>query len=108
MIPGDWLLSLIVMLLQSICVVVCMVTSFLFINQEIFQLGFPCSLVGKESACRDLGLMTGLGRAPGEENGNPLQDSCLENPMDRRAWQATVHEIQRVGHNLSTKPPPIF
>ena len=85
-------------------------TSFLFINQEIFQLGFPCSLFSKESACNagDPGLIPGLGRAPGEENGNPLQDSCLENPMDRRAWQATVHEIQRVGHNLTTKSPPIF
>ena len=38
--------------------------------------------------------------------GNPLQYSCLENPMDRGAWQATVHGILRVGHNLMTKPPP--
>ena len=43
---------------------------------------------GKESACNagDLGLIPGLGRSPGEGNGNPLQDSCLENPMDRGAW----------------------
>ena len=42
---------------------------------------------GKESACNagDVGSVTGLGRSPGE-NGNPLQDSCLENPMDRGAW----------------------
>ena len=39
----------------------------------------------------DLGLIPGLGRSPGEGNGNPLQFSCLENPMDRGAWQATVH-----------------
>ena len=39
----------------------------------------------------DLGLIPGLGGSPGEENGNPLQFSCLENPMDRGAWQATVH-----------------
>ena len=39
----------------------------------------------------------------GEENGNPLQHSCLENPMDRGAWQATVHGVTRVGHNLVTK-----
>ena len=37
-------------------------------------------------------------------NGNPLQYSCLENPMDRGAWQATVHGVLRVGHNLVTKP----
>ena len=109
-IPGDWLLSLRLMLLQFTCVVVCMRTSFLFINQVTFQSGFPCSLAGKESACNagDPGLIPGSGRSPGEGNGNSLQDSCLENPMDRRAWWATVHEIGRVGHNLTTKPPPIF
>ena len=41
-----------------------------------------------------------------EGNGNPLQDFCLENPMDRGAWQATVHGVTRVGHDLLTKPPP--
>ena len=39
--------------------------------------------------------------------GNPLQYSCLENPMDREAWQATVHEVARVRHDLATKPPPL-
>ena len=54
---------------------------------------FPGGSVGKESAWNagDLGSIPGLGRFPGEENGNPLQYSCLENPMDRGAWQATVH-----------------
>ena len=42
---------------------------------------------------RDAGLITGSGRSPGEGNGNPLQYSCLENPMDRGAWQTTVHGI---------------
>jgi len=41
-----------------------------------------------------------------EGNGNPLQYSCLENPMDREAWQATIHGISRVRHDLVTKPPP--
>ena len=41
----------------------------------------------------DVGLIPGLGRSPGEGNGNPLQYSCLENPMNRGAWQATVHEV---------------
>ena len=64
-------------------------------------LGFLHSSVGKESACNagELGLIPGLGRFPGEGNGNPLQHSCLENPMDRRAWQATVHGVTRVGHD---------
>ena len=38
-----------------------------------------------------------------EGNGNPLQSSCLENPIDRGAWQATVHRVTRVGHDLATK-----
>ena len=48
-------------------------------------LGFPCGSVGKEFTCNvgDLGSIPGLGRSPEEENGNPLQYSCLENPMDR-------------------------
>ena len=42
--------------------------------------------------------------SPGERNGNPLQYSCLENPMDREVWQATVHGVIRVRHDLVTKP----
>ena len=42
-------------------------------------------------------------RDPGEGNGNALQYCCLENPLDRRPWQATVHGVARVGHNLTTK-----
>ena len=60
-------------------------------------LGFLHSSVGKESACNagELGLIPGLGRFPGEGNGNPLQHSCLENPMDRRAWRATIHRVAK-------------
>ena len=56
-----------------------------------------CSSVGKESACStgDLGSIPGLGRFPGEENGNPLQYPCLENLMDRRAWWAAVHGVTK-------------
>ena len=66
--------------------------------------GFPHSSAGKESACNaeDLGLICGSGRSPGEGNGNPLQCSCLENTMDRGAWQATVNGVERVGHDLAT------
>ena len=56
----------------------------------------------KAFACNagDLGSISGSGSSPGEGNGNPLQYSCLENPMHRGAWQATVHGIARVGQNL--------
>ena len=66
------------------------------------------SSVGKSSACNvgDPGSIPGSGKSPGEGNDNPLQCSCLENPMDRGAWQATVHRIVRVTHDLATKPPP--
>ena len=47
----------------------------------------------------DLNSVPGLGRFPGEKNGNPLQYSFLENPMDRGAWWATVHEVARVRHD---------
>ena len=52
---------------------------------------------GKESACNagDLGLIPGLGRSPGGANGHLLQYSCLENPMDGAAWQATVHGVAK-------------
>ena len=57
--------------------------------------GFPDGSDGKESACNagDPGSIPELGRSPGEGNGNPLQYSCLENSMDRGAWQATVHGV---------------
>ena len=59
--------------------------------------GFPGSSDSKESACNlgDLGSIPGLGRFPGEGHGNPLQYSCLENSMDRGAWQATVRGVTK-------------
>ena len=51
----------------------------------------PSSSVGDAVGAK--GLISGLGRSPGEGNGNPLQYSWLENPMDRGAWRATVHEV---------------
>ena len=56
---------------------------------------FLDDLVGEESAydAGGPGSISGLGRSPGEGNGNPLQYSCLENSMDRGAWQATVHGV---------------
>ena len=59
------------------------------------SIGFPCGSDGKESACNagDLDSISGLGRSPGGGHGNPLQYSCLKNPMDREAWWATVHGV---------------
>ena len=47
----------------------------------------------------DTGLVLESGRSPGGGNGNPLQYSCLENSMDRRAWRATAHGLERAGHD---------
>ena len=62
-----------------------------------------CGSHGKESACNvgDLDLIPGFGRARGEGNGNPLQYSCLDNSMNRGAWQATVHGVSRSWTQLS-------
>ena len=61
------------------------------------SVGSPGGLDGKESACSagHPGSMPGLGRSPGEGNGNPFQCSCLENPMDGGAWRATVHGVAK-------------
>ena len=63
----------------------------------------PCSSNGKESACNagDLSLIPGSGRSSGEGNGNPLQYSCLENPIDREAWRAKVHGVVKSRTQLS-------
>ena len=66
-------------------------------------MGFLGSAEVKASACDagDLGLIPGLGRFPGEGNGNPLQYSCLENLMDRGVWWATVHGVAKSQTRLS-------
>ena len=103
-------------LVPFVCVCVCVcVCSFL---SELWTLylkdlcslplkGFPCSSVSKESGwnAEDWSLIPGSGRSPGEGSGNPLQYSCLENPMHRGAWQATVQGVaeldmtQRLNHH---------
>ena len=62
---------------------------------------FPGGSVGKNPPVNagDMGLIPGLGRSPGEGNGNPLQYSCLEYPMDEGTWQTIVHGSQRVGYD---------
>ena len=68
---------------------------------EALSKGFPGSSDGKASACNvgDPGSIPGLGRSPGEGNGNPLQHSCLENPMDREPDRLQSMGSQRVGHD---------
>ena len=64
------------------------------------KIGLPQWLSCKKSTCNagaagDTGSIPGLGRFPGGGHGNPLQYSCLENPMDRGAWQSTVHRVTK-------------
>ena len=68
------------------------------ISNRLGLFGLPRWHSGKESArnAGDLASIPGSGRCPGEGNGNPLQYSCLENPMDRRAWWATVHGVSEL------------
>ena len=79
--------------------------------------GLPWWLSGKEFTCKagdagDMGLIPGAGRSPGGGNSNPLQYSCLGNPMDRGAWQATIHAVAKswtwlnhwAGHSTGTDP----
>ena len=71
--------------------------------------GLPGSSVIKNlpvvQEMQETGSVPGSGRSPGEGNGNPLQYTCLGNPMDREAWWAAVHGVTRVRHDLVTKPP---
>ena len=76
-------------------------------------MGFPDCSVGKESTCnagdtRDMGLIHGLGRSPGGGPGNPLQYSCLENPMVKGAQWATVHTVTNSWTGLSTHTRSVF
>ena len=69
------------------------------------MLGLPSGSAVKNPTCNegDKDSIPGMGRSPGEGNGNPLQHSCLGNPMDRGAWQDTVHgDYKRVRHDLVT------
>ena len=74
-----------------------------FLHLTLYSLGFPGSLDGKAPAysAGDPGLVPGSERSPGGGNGNPLQYSCLENPMDQGAWCATVHGVTKSRTQLS-------
>ena len=77
--------TMLMFLCVCVCVCVCMYSA-------MIQRDFPDGSDGKESTCNasDPGLIPGWERSPGEGNGNPLQYSCLENPMNTGAWRATV------------------
>ena len=79
------------------------VKRFLLLEHLEAPMGFPGGSEVKASASNmgDLGSIPGLGRFPGEGNGNPLQYSCLENPMDGGAWWATVHGVAKSRTQLS-------
>ena len=72
----------------------------------MLQVGFPYSSVSKESACNSGNWVRFLGWGDPLEKEMATQYSCLENPMDRGAWQATVHGVAKVGHDLANKLPP--
>ena len=69
----------------------------------LITIEYPGGSEGKAPACNagDPGSIPGSGSSPGEGNGNPLQYSCLENPMDGRAWWATVHGVAKSWARLS-------
>ena len=72
-------------------------------NNRMGKTSLVAQRLKRESACNagDLGLIPGLGRSPGKGNGNPLQYSCLENPMDGGVWWATVHVFAKSQTRLS-------
>ena len=84
-----------------------MLHEFFYTSSEFLSAAFFLHVlylvISKASACSagDLGSIPGSGRSPGEGNGNPLQHSCLENPMDGGAWWATVHRVVKSRTQLS-------
>ena len=77
------------------------------ITHLILTTDFPGGSVGKESACKsgdagDMGSIPGWRRSLGGEHGNPLQYSCLENPVDNGAWRDTIHSVAKSRRRLST------
>ena len=83
-----------------------MATHSIFLSQDCFERALQVLLVVENPLAnagdiRDMSLIPGLGRSPGEENSSTFHYSCLENPMDRGAWQTTVHGVARSRTRLS-------
>ena len=81
-------------------------TTKLLIAMTSLVAGLPSGSVGQESACSagDPGSIPGSGRSSSERNGDPFQYSCLENPMDREVWWATVHGVSLVAQMVKNPP----
>ena len=92
----------------SLILLLCLSSPFPYWQPLIPASYFPHGSASKESGCSagDPGSIPGLGRSPGEGNGNLLQYSCLENPMDRGAWWATVHGVIKSWTQLSINNLP--
>ena len=76
-------------------------------------MGFFNGSADKDSTCNagetgDADLIPGSGRPPGEGNGNPFQDSCLKNPMNRRAWWATVQSVTKSQTDMTEQLSPLY
>ena len=95
-----WSISCILLISTSLSLIVIVYTVMLWISQVMLVVKNPPASAGDTG---DTGSIPGSGRSPGEGNGNPLQCCCLENPMDRGAWWASVHGLTRVGRELVTK-----
>ena len=98
---NDWATNTFTLLFSTLWLIRWILLSSYSLYMRIFIVEFLLQLFsGKESTCNagaagDSGLIPGLGRFPGGGHGNPLQYSCLENPMDRGAWHATVHRVTK-------------
>ena len=88
---------------MCVCVCVCVYIYIYMASQVVPAVNILPANAGDK---RDLGSIPGSERSPGEGNGTLLKYACLEKPIERGAWQATVHRLRRVKHNLVTKPPP--
>ena len=83
-------------LCNFVCILNCLTLRLLYYRVRASQVALVVkNLSANTGDLRDTGSIPGLGRSPGEGNGNPLQYSCLENPMDRGAWWATVHGVTK-------------
>ena len=80
----------------------------LFLRFNLYSEGASLVAQSVKNLPANAGSIPGLGRFPGEGNGNPLQYTYLGNPMDRGAWQATVQGVIKVRHDLVTKSPPLL
>ena len=79
-----------------VCVYVCIyIYVYIYIYMASQVVPVVKNLPANAGDARDTGSIPGLGRSPGEGNGNPLRYSCLENPMDRRAWWAVIHGVAK-------------